>query len=178
MTDFDMFIPQAENENPTTAVYANVTDLKKNTPRAPPSASSSSSSSLGAPSHPSLSVEGWEVHTDKDSGKDFFYQPSTGQSTWEDPRSPLPGPGMDSLASPLSTASSPSSRGSDWEQLLDENSGRHYYYNAASKETTWEAPSAISPTAIPASPPTENQSLQRQHSDGPVGGTGCWGLGT
>lgn len=167
MTDFDTSVPQAENENPTTAVYANVTDLKKSTPRAPPSASSSSSS-LSAPPHPSLSVEGWEVHTDKDSGKDFFYLPSTGQSTWEDPRSPLPGPGIDSLASPLSTASSTSSRGSDWEQLLDEASGRHYYYNLASKETTWEAPSVASPT-IPASPPMENQSLQRQHSDGPVG---------
>lgn len=167
MTDFDTSIPQAENDNPTTAVYANVTDLKRNTPRAPPSASSSCSSP-GAPPHLSLSVEGWEVHTDKDSGKEFFYQPSTGQSTWEDPRSPLPGPGMDSLASPLSTASSTSSRGSDWEQLLDEASGRHYYYNTASKETTWEAPSAISPTT-PASPPVENQNLQRQHSDGPVG---------
>ncbi|XP_062387597.1 rho GTPase-activating protein 12 isoform X2 [Sardina pilchardus] len=167
--------PKAENENPTTAVYANVTDLKKTTPRAPPAVSSSSSSSSspspgvpGVPPHPSLSAEGWEVHTDKDSGKNFFYQPSTGQSTWESPRSPLPGPGMDALASPLS-ASSTSSRGSDWEQLLDESTGRHYYYNSASKETTWEAPNAVSPAspASPASSPAENQSLQRQHSDGP-----------
>ncbi|XP_076121983.1 rho GTPase-activating protein 27 isoform X1 [Alosa pseudoharengus] len=160
--------PKAENENPTTAVYANVTDLKKTTPRAPP-AVSSSSSLPGVPPLPSLSVEGWEVHTDKDSGKDFFYQPLTGQSTWEIPHSPLPGPGMDSLASPLSAASSTSSRGSDWEQLLDESTGHHYYYNSTSKETTWVAPNALSPASptSPASPPGENQSLQRQHSDGP-----------
>ncbi|KAL2100555.1 hypothetical protein ACEWY4_002316 [Coilia grayii] len=158
-------IVKAENENPTTAVYANVTEVKRTTPRAPTtsSISSSSSSSSSALQRPLLTVEGWEMHTDKDTGKAFFYQPSTGQSRWEDPRSP----GMDSLASPLSaTSSTSSSRGSDWEQILDEASGRHYYYNPSSGQTSWAAPGTASPLS-PTTPPADSHSLLMQTSDGP-----------
>ncbi|XP_063043763.1 rho GTPase-activating protein 27 isoform X2 [Engraulis encrasicolus] len=177
-----------ENENPTTAVYANVTDVKRATPRAPTtnnttsSASSASSPTSSSTQRPLSGGEGWEVHTDKDSGKAFYYQPSTGQSKWEDPRSPTAvaaaaGASMDSLASPLSTssltspcASTSSSRGSDWEQLLDETTGRYYYHNPSSGQTSWAAPDLTSPASplSPSTPPAaESHILQRQHSDGP-----------
>ncbi|XP_066530343.1 rho GTPase-activating protein 27 isoform X2 [Hoplias malabaricus] len=153
-------VPQTkpENENPTTAVYANVTDLKKTARSAPSSSSTCSSPGLslspGPDSASSPDPVGWEVHTDQDSGKAFYYHPATQQSSWEDPRSTPPPAGME--ASPLpaapSTSASPAlSQGSDWEQLLDETTGRHYYYNHSLKQTTWEAPEPqiVGPPPLP-----------------------------
>ncbi|XP_036423256.1 rho GTPase-activating protein 12 isoform X2 [Colossoma macropomum] len=141
--------PQAkpENENPTTAVYANVTDLKKTTRSAPSSSSTCSSPGLSLSPAPDSALSpdpvGWEVHTDQDSGKAFYYHPATQQSSWADPRSPTPAAGMEASATALPAPSSTSPalpRSSDWEQLLDETTGRHYYYNHTLKQTTWVAP--------------------------------------
>ncbi|XP_067268675.1 rho GTPase-activating protein 27 isoform X2 [Pseudorasbora parva] len=145
--------PTIKTENdPTTAVYANVTDLKKTIPR-------SSNSSVSTCSSPGIALSpapdstsppnsaGWQVHTDQDSGQEYYYHPATGQSSWSDPRSPHPGAGMESATSPrpASTSSSAHSLGSDWEQLLDETTGRHYYYNQALKQTSWTAPEQSPP---------------------------------
>lgn len=145
--------PQTEND-PTTAVYANVTDLKKTVPRSSYSSASTCSSpgialSPGPDSACSPSSAGWQVHTDNDSGKEYFYHPSTGESSWSDPRSPNPGTDMESVTSsiPVSSPSSAHSLGSDWEKLLDETTGRHYYHNHASKKTSWTAPEPSSPTS-------------------------------
>ncbi|KAL7826559.1 hypothetical protein AOLI_G00317680 [Acnodon oligacanthus] len=139
--------PQAkpENENPTTAVYANVTDLKKTTRSVPSSSSTCSSPGLSLSPAPDSATSpdsaGWEVHTDQDSGKAFYYHPATQQSSWADPRSPPPAAGMEASALPIPTSTSPAlPRSSDWEQLLDESTGRHYYYNHTLKQTTWVAP--------------------------------------
>ncbi|XP_053367368.1 rho GTPase-activating protein 12 isoform X4 [Clarias gariepinus] len=35
-----------------------------------------------------LGSEGWETHTDEESGKEYYYHPSTGRSTWDYPLSP------------------------------------------------------------------------------------------
>ncbi|XP_072531286.1 rho GTPase-activating protein 27 isoform X2 [Salminus brasiliensis] len=139
--------PQAkpENDNPTTAVYANVTDLKKTTRSAPSSSSTCSSPGLSLSPAPDSATPtdpaGWEVHTDQGSGKAFYYHPATQQSSWADPRSPPPTTGMEASALPAPVATSPAlSQSSEWEQLLDETTGRHYYYNHALKQTTWVAP--------------------------------------
>lgn len=154
------FIHQVENENPNTAVYANVTDLKKIGARSPiSSVSTCSSPGLVLSPDPDFvtppnSAE-WQVHTDQDSGKDFFYHPTSGQSSWSDPRSPLPGSAMESLTFPLPTVSTPSSTdsvGSDWQQVWDEATGRHYYYNHTLNQTTWSAPDLLSP------PPSTDES--------------------
>ncbi|XP_051995588.1 rho GTPase-activating protein 27 isoform X2 [Xyrauchen texanus] len=149
---------KVENENPNTAVYANVTDLKKTGRHSPISSSSTCSSPDIAlsPATDSASLPnsaGWQVHTDHDSGKEFYYHHTTGQSSWSDPRSPHPGAGMESATSPLPALSTPSSahsQGSDWKQLMDEASGRHYYYNHTLKQTSWTVPDPLSP------PPSAN----------------------
>ncbi|RXN21140.1 rho GTPase-activating 27-like isoform X1 [Labeo rohita] len=89
--------PTIKTENdPTTAVYANVADLKKTTTR-PSNSSASTCSSPGitlSPAPDSTSPPnsaGWQVHTDHDSGKEYYYHPATGQSSWSDPRSPPAG---------------------------------------------------------------------------------------
>ncbi len=160
---------QTEND-PTTAVYANVSDLKKTVPR-PSNSSTSTCSTPGitlspAPDSPAPhNSAGWQVHTDHDSGKEYYYQPATGQSSWSDPRSPPAGAGMESVTSPIpvSTPSSAHSLGSDWEQLLDETTGRHYYYNQALKQTSWTAPE---PSPPPSS--TDKALIHGMEANGPV----------
>ncbi|XP_057201976.1 rho GTPase-activating protein 27 isoform X2 [Triplophysa rosa] len=147
---------KVENENPNTAVYANVTDLKKIGARSPISSVSTCSSpglvlSPGPDSATPPSSAEWQVHTDHDSGKDFFYHPTTGQSSWSDPRSPHPGSVMEPLTFPLPTVSTPPSAhsvGSDWQQVLDEATGRHYYYNHTLNQSSWTAPDPLSPPPL------------------------------
>uniref|UniRef100_A0A3B4X922 Rho GTPase activating protein 27 n=1 Tax=Seriola lalandi dorsalis TaxID=1841481 RepID=A0A3B4X922_SERLL len=141
---------QVENESPRSAVYVNVAQLRQSISESPPSAPLSYSPSY-------LDPEGWEVHTDQESGQEYYYHPATGRTTWdnpfldsptdpepfsaEEPRSPSP---PQSPALSLSTASPPAWT-SDWEQLVDETSGRPYFYNAMSGETSWEPPEQLSP---------------------------------
>ncbi|XP_016307925.1 rho GTPase-activating protein 27-like [Sinocyclocheilus anshuiensis] len=162
--------PTIKTENdPTTAVYANITDLKKTIPR-PSNSSTSTCSSPGitlSPAPDSTSPPnsaGWQVHTDHDSGKEYYYHPATGQSSWSDPRSPPAGAGMESVTSPIpvSTPSSAHLLGSDWEQLLDETTGRHYYYNYALKQTSWTAPE-------PTEPPPSSTDKAHSHGKEPNG---------
>ncbi|XP_036408555.1 rho GTPase-activating protein 27-like [Megalops cyprinoides] len=157
---------QTEKTKPSTAVYVNISDLKK-IPQSTPSVSSAS----GASCRLSLDSEGWEVHTDQESGQEYYYHPATGQSTWDNPRSPLADPesplearsSPSPVHSPSPSPSVPSSGGSDWERLLDEASGRHYFYNHVSRETSWVPPELASPS----SPVMEPQGLQKPRDNGP-----------
>uniref|UniRef100_A0A4W4GEG9 Rho GTPase activating protein 27 n=1 Tax=Electrophorus electricus TaxID=8005 RepID=A0A4W4GEG9_ELEEL len=121
--------PQAKlgNEDPTTAVYANVTELKKVT-------SLSEAAALPA------SGPGREVRIDQDGGK----AQQSDRSEALAPSRPTAG----REAAPAS-ASAGLSEGSDWEQVLDETTGRHYYYNPTLQQTSWEAPELLFPTLPP-----------------------------
>ncbi|CAJ1080106.1 rho GTPase-activating protein 27 isoform X1 [Xyrichtys novacula] len=161
-------VPQVENESLRSAVYVNVAQLRQSISESPPSAPSSYSPSY-------LDPEGWEVHVDQESGQEYYYHPSTGRTTWDNPflDSPLdpepppeegpcsPSPPQSPTLSP-STAS-PSGWTSDWEQLVDESSGQFYFYNRMSGETSWEPPEQLSP--YPAQ--MEPMSVHRFHEDGP-----------
>ncbi|KAL1277835.1 hypothetical protein QQF64_024508, partial [Cirrhinus molitorella] len=152
---------RTEND-PTTAVYANVTDLKKSVPR-PSTSSASTCSSPGITLSPAPDCvsppnsAGWQVHTDQDSGKEYYYHPATGQSSWSDPRSPPAGAGMESVTSPIPVSTPSSAQGSDWKQFLDEDSGRHFYYNPTLNQSSWTAPTELLP------PPS---STDKVHSHG------------
>ncbi|KAG7227703.1 hypothetical protein INR49_029465 [Caranx melampygus] len=160
---------QVQNESLRSAVYVNVAQLRQSISESPPSGPSSYSPSY-------LDPEGWEVHTDQESGQEYYYHPATGRTTWdnpfldspsdlnplssaEEPRSPSP---PQSPALSLSTASPPTWT-SDWEQLVDETSGRPYFYNPMSGETSWEPPEQLSPYP----PVMEPMSVHRFHEDGP-----------
>ncbi|XP_064172575.1 rho GTPase-activating protein 12 isoform X2 [Anguilla rostrata] len=206
-------VSQLEKTNPDTALYVNISELKKSAPRlAPPS-----SSSPAAPRHLSTDSEEWEVHTDQESGKEFYYNPTSGQSTWDNPRSPFmepdsppvvlsspspsssppstapatspgpvrspgpaptpgltpaPAPGSAPAPGPTPTPTpgptpapgpAPAVGGSDWEKLLDEASGSHYFYNHVSGETSWGPPGLESPPPGPTKPP----GLTEPPQDGP-----------
>ncbi|XP_042363634.1 rho GTPase-activating protein 27 isoform X1 [Plectropomus leopardus] len=154
---------QVQDESLRSAVYVNVAQLRQSISESPPSAPSSYSPSY-------LDPEGWEVHVDEESGQEYYYHPATGRTTWDnpfldsptDPEPPCsPSPPQSPALSP-STAS-PSAWTSDWEQLVDETSGRPYFYNPTSGETSWEPPEQLSPYP----PLMEPMSVHRFHEDEP-----------
>ncbi|KAL0992928.1 hypothetical protein UPYG_G00101060 [Umbra pygmaea] len=143
---------QVENASPNTAVYAKIHELKKNTLKHPPVSSPSAA--------PTPDQEGWQVHTDEESGKEFYYHPITGQTTWANPGSPVLSINMElpkEVPAGLAPTSSPalsstSSQGSNWEELLHDSTGRYYTYNPYSGATSWvssEPLSLSSPVTLP-----------------------------
>ncbi|KAM4623486.1 rho GTPase-activating protein 27 isoform 1-T1 [Polymixia lowei] len=159
---------QVDDENLRSAVYVNVAQLRQNI--------SEPSPSTPLPySPPHLNPEEWEVHTDQNSGQEYYYHPATGHTTWDNPLldsskypDPLPpeepcsqSPFQSPALSP-STASPPAWT-SDWEELVDETSGRPYFYNPMSGETSWEPPELLSPYP----PLMEPLGGHRPREDGP-----------
>ncbi|XP_078134697.1 rho GTPase-activating protein 27 [Sander vitreus] len=156
-------IEQVGNESLRSAVYVNVAQLRQSISESPPSAPSSFSPSY-------LDPEGWEAHVDQESGQEYYYHPTTGRTTWDnpyldsptDPEPPYsPSPPQSPTLSP--SPASPPAWISDWEQLVDEASGRPYFYNQMSGETSWEPPEHLSPYP----PMMEPMSVHRFHEDGP-----------
>ncbi|XP_042183084.1 rho GTPase-activating protein 27-like isoform X4 [Oncorhynchus tshawytscha] len=126
-------------ESVQNAVYVNVAELGRNISESPPSAFSPPCTL------PYLDSKGWEVHTDQESGREYYYHPESGQTTWDNPHIDPEAPAEVSVCSPSSqfpslspTSASPPAWTSDWEQCLDVTSGRQYFYNPG--ETSWESP--------------------------------------
>ncbi|XP_049614527.1 rho GTPase-activating protein 27 [Syngnathus scovelli] len=128
---------KVDDENKHAPIYVNVAQLHQDSTTSPPH----------------QDTDGWEVHFDPESGQDYYYHPTTGQTTWDNPLAEsLPSPPLP-LPSPTQT--------SDWEQLVDERSGCPYFYNAMSGETSWEPPELFSPYP----PLMEPMSVHRFHQD-------------
>ncbi|XP_032442970.1 rho GTPase-activating protein 27 isoform X3 [Xiphophorus hellerii] len=116
--------------------------------------SPSSSSSMISPASPLSPQDEWQVHTDQESGRRFFYHPLTRQTTWSDHRGQTPAGDMN-LSSPLSPASSQGS--CEWEELLDEASGQVYYHNHKTGTTSWALPDPTTPLSPAGSTGSRNQ---------------------
>eukprot|EP00931_Biecheleriopsis_adriatica_P064796 TRINITY_DN3948_c1_g1_i4.p1 TRINITY_DN3948_c1_g1~~TRINITY_DN3948_c1_g1_i4.p1 ORF type:complete len:356 (-),score=66.25 TRINITY_DN3948_c1_g1_i4:555-1622(-) len=90
----------------------------------------------GAPSLP----PGWEQLTDPASGKPYWCNRSTGESSWTPPAgapagAPAPAPAPAPAAAPCGLPAG-------WESAPDPASGKTYYFNRATNETRWEPPVA------------------------------------
>ncbi|XP_063315498.1 rho GTPase-activating protein 27 isoform X2 [Pelobates fuscus] len=116
-----------EEEEPAN-VYANLEQFRKDNVRDRlPSQQHSSTSTL----------DDWETHTDQDSGNIFYYNSSTGETTWD---SPFDQP-EDQINSPVSPVSlSPQPEDSDWEKHFDEANQKFYFYNSVTGVTSWDPP--------------------------------------
>ncbi|XP_043911322.1 rho GTPase-activating protein 27 isoform X2 [Protopterus annectens] len=90
------------------------------------------------PEEASVTSEEWETHTDQESGQVFYYNPTTGETTWDCP--------FDTAKSSLSSLSSPFPSPTlhdsqlEWETVFDTDTGHPYYYNPSTGETSWEPP--------------------------------------
>ncbi|XP_062872129.1 rho GTPase-activating protein 27 isoform X2 [Trichomycterus rosablanca] len=152
-----------EPENPTTAVYANVIDLKKLTPRLT-FATTSTCSSPDLNLSPAPDSPEWEPRTEQDSGRQP--PPTTGMDA-----SALSFPAMPSPSVPAPSSLPPTvSLGSDWQLHLDEATGRHFYYSASLNRSSWTEP--VSPntedkeTEVP--PPLPEEDYPSDEHDVPV----------
>ncbi|KAK1794339.1 hypothetical protein P4O66_011229, partial [Electrophorus voltai] len=143
---------QVEDDD-LSAVYVNVPRIHRSVSTTPSGLSSSwgASDTPNPPCSPDVLCLGpveWEAHTDRESGRPFYYHPATGRSTWDPPLSRPMEPESavtEELPSSPSPACSPAGPSplclaSGWEQLLDESTGRHYFFNPVSGESSWDPP--------------------------------------
>lgn len=123
--------PQArkEPEEPPSPIYLNIQELREEAAAAGP-----------APEEPGSSVSNWETHTDTGSGHLFYYNPVTGETTWDCPF----GQGEDVVSPAASPTSSlaHSLELPEWDQYVDEGSGQAFFYNSVTGETSWDPPQA------------------------------------
>ncbi|XP_061444863.1 rho GTPase-activating protein 27 isoform X2 [Rhineura floridana] len=115
-------------------VYVNIQDLQLERSIA----TASNAESTPQP-HRSSPLTSWETHTDAESGRLFYYNPETGQTTWESPFD-----ASDNTGSPAHPCSpllplSPATP-AEWDQYVDQASGQVFFYNTTTGETSWDAP--------------------------------------
>lgn len=123
--------PQARKESEETPdpIYLNIQELREE-----------AAATSSAPEEPGGSVSDWETHTDTDSGHLFYYNPVTGETTWDCPFGQA-ADGVSPAASPASSlAHSPEIP--EWEQHVDQGSGQTFFYNSVTGETSWDPPTA------------------------------------
>lgn len=121
--------PQArkEPEEPPAPIYLNIQELQEE-----------AAATSSAPEEAGSSVSDWETHTDTDSGHLFYYNPVTGETTWDCPFGQAED-GVSPVASPASSLPH-SPEFPEWEQYMDEASGQAFFYNSVTGETSWDPP--------------------------------------
>ncbi|XP_077595792.1 rho GTPase-activating protein 15 [Stigmatopora nigra] len=137
---------QVDDENAGAPIYVNVAQIRQRSVESNP---------------PPDADDQWEVHVDPESGQNYYYQPATGRSTWENPVAQLPPDPEPRTPSPPGSPAHRLSQTSDWLELVDDRSGCPYFYNTMSGETSWEPPELLSPYT----PLSETLSGHRFHQD-------------
>ncbi|XP_042330399.1 rho GTPase-activating protein 27 isoform X2 [Sceloporus undulatus] len=121
-------------EADTDPVYVNLQELSLERSAATPSHAESTPNP-----HITSPLTNWETHTDTESGHLFYYNPATGQTTWESPfEASVNSTSPTQALSPL-LAPSPATP-AEWGQYVDEASGQVFFYNTATGESSWDAP--------------------------------------
>ncbi|CAJ1367050.1 unnamed protein product [Effrenium voratum] len=73
---------------------------------------------------------GWEQTTDPSSGKTYYFNRATNETSWTPPAAHAPPP----------TMPAPGGLPPGWETAQDPNSGKTYYFNRSTNETRWDPP--------------------------------------
>ncbi|XP_064380555.1 rho GTPase-activating protein 27 isoform X2 [Dromaius novaehollandiae] len=119
-----------EPARPPGPVYLNIQELREE----------AAAAGLAPPGReePRGSPAAWETHTDTDSGHLFYYNPLTGETTWDCPFEEAE-EGVSPAASPASSLTH-SPAAAEWGQYMDEASGQAFFYNSVTGETSWDPP--------------------------------------
>eukprot|EP00928_Gymnodinium_smaydae_P080507 TRINITY_DN64192_c1_g1_i1.p2 TRINITY_DN64192_c1_g1~~TRINITY_DN64192_c1_g1_i1.p2 ORF type:complete len:275 (-),score=66.97 TRINITY_DN64192_c1_g1_i1:152-976(-) len=89
-----------------------------------------------APSGGAALPPGWEAVSDPASGKIYYCNRATGESSWTPPAAPAAAP------PPPMMAPQPGMLPPGWETAQDPASGKTYYFNRATNQTSWDPPMA------------------------------------
>lgn len=82
---------------------------------------------------------GWIIHTSKSTGKQYYFNTVTNQSSYERP----------ALPSASSVASTPSGHASGWVIATSSKTGKQYYFNAATNESRYDPPPGfVAPASV------------------------------
>lgn len=87
---------------------------------------------------------GWEFAKDSITGKNYYFNRTTGERTWEAPPSTQSNVN-NSKGTVATTLSSNDTIGpcSSWNVTKDPTTGKEYYYNVETGETSWEKPATF-----------------------------------
>uniref|UniRef100_A0A8C0BIX7 Rho GTPase activating protein 27 n=1 Tax=Buteo japonicus TaxID=224669 RepID=A0A8C0BIX7_9AVES len=146
-----------EPEEPPAPIYLNIQELREE-----------AAATSSAPEEAGSSLSDWETHTDTDSGHLFYYNPVTGETTWDCPFGQAED-GVSPVASPASSLPH-SPEFPEWEQYMDEASGQAFFYNSVTGETSWDPPhtgdGVGAPPTWPPTPETDYPDLSPDELEG------------
>jgi hypothetical protein len=133
--------------------------------------------------------EGWTETVDPTSARSYFFNAITQETSWERPQMQkvnveagsqdvaadepylaVQEKNKESTADDQSNLTASNSLGEGWTETIDSSSGRPYFYNSLTQETSWERPNGDLPSSVKltledAQVPEENQAAPKESVD-------------
>jgi hypothetical protein len=90
----------------------------------------------------------WQEAKDPKSGKSYWYNKQTKETTWKDPNAAgATAPAAPAPAAAATSSDDPEAVAANWAESKDPKSGKPYYYNKVTKKTSWARPACMAAAA-------------------------------